>query len=126
MAQTMYNIKCIFQLLRRPTLKNIITKIRSALRRAFRITEVRYVLWALLTVIISEALSTGPIRAITYPFVRPLPFLAAPLIVLCTYFCDSPFQKTPRHLSSYRGHLAGYRHCQLHTPVIPRKPSFRC
>lgn len=74
-------------------MKNIITKIRSALRRAFRITEVRYVLWALLTVIISEALSTGPIRAITYPFVRPFPFLAATLIVLCTYFVTLLFKK---------------------------------
>lgn len=66
-------------------MKKIFDKIKSTVKRAFKITEVRYVLWALLTVFFAELLSTGPLRALVYPFVRPLPFLAATLIVLTSY-----------------------------------------
>jgi len=65
--------------------KKIFDKIKSTVKRAFKITEVRYVLWAVLTVFFAEMLSTGPVRALVYPFARPLPFLAAVLIILTSY-----------------------------------------
>lgn len=74
-------------------LKNILSKISALLRRAARVTELRYVLWAILTVLFSEMLSTGVLRAAVYPFVRPLPFLAAVFIVLTTYTVSLLFKK---------------------------------
>lgn len=74
-------------------MKRIISALKTALRRAAKITELRYLLWALLTVIISEALSSGPLRALVYPFARPLPFAAATLIVLTSLMLTMLFKR---------------------------------
>lgn len=74
-------------------MKNLLNKLKPLACRAFKLTEIRYALWAVLTVIFAELLSTGPIRATVYPFLRPLPFIAAVLIVLTSYSVSLLFKK---------------------------------
>lgn len=74
MKNILNRIKFIFQ-----------NKIKPVFRRAAGVLEIRYALWAVLTVLFAELLSSGPLRAAAYPFVRPLPFITAVFIVLCTY-----------------------------------------
>ena len=74
-------------------LKKLYNKLPSRLRRILDITEVRYVLWALLTVIFAEMLASGFVRGVVYPFVRPLHFLSAFAIVLTTYTFSLMFKK---------------------------------
>jgi len=73
--------------------KNYIDKLKDTAKAAFRITEVRYSLWAVLTVLLAECLSVGPLRAAVYPFVRPLPFLAAAVIVFTSYAITLLFKR---------------------------------
>ena len=89
----MYNNKNEFYLLSETVLKNILNrikfifqkKVKPVFHRAAGVLEIRYALWAVLTVLFAELLSSGPLRAAAYPFVRPLPFITAVFIVLCTY-----------------------------------------
>lgn len=74
-------------------MKKIITAVKTFFRRIAKITELRYVLWAILTVTVSELLAYGPLRAITYPFERPLPFIAATLIVLTSFALTLLFKR---------------------------------
>lgn len=66
-------------------MKTIISAVKAFFRRAAKIVELRYLVYAIFTVLVSEILSTGPLVAIKYPFVRPLPFIAAVLIVMTSY-----------------------------------------
>lgn len=82
MKNILNRIKFIFQ-----------KKVKPVFHRAAGVLEIRYALWAVLTVLFAELLSSGPRRAAAYPFVRPLPFITAVFIVLCTYSFSLMFKK---------------------------------
>lgn len=74
-------------------MKKIISALRLFFRRAAKIVEVRYLLYAILTVLGSELLSTGPVSALKYPALRPLPFVAAVMIVMTSYALSLLFKR---------------------------------
>lgn len=74
-------------------MKKLYERLPAPIRRVLAVTEIRYVLWAAITVVFAEMLSSGFVRGVVYPFLRPLPFIAAVTIVLATYTLSLIFKK---------------------------------